>query len=256
LYAATLDTFSTGIKCSANEVGVWVPLVASANGSRAARTYSPYVWVDSSTSTLSGRSVFGYAKHVASIDVPPRDALTTGITVTGDALVSSVGSELWSTSRQPLLSAHPNTKSDGVVSNLRRHLELASSLADVVRLSPGDLIEMMRGMRSVFLKQLPAAAGPSASYQALVETNIVPHFDTVRGARLGRWTIRIPAHHEPNIVDTLGLAAEQTFDPATMKRTSVIRPLTQMWMSFHGRVDPGEETWTSGAPGSGRSFVG
>src|SRR5881392_1095869 len=75
LYATTIATTSTGITCTANEVGVWMPLASTAGGARGLRTYSPYIWLDSATSTVSARGIFGYAKHTASVDVPPKDQL-------------------------------------------------------------------------------------------------------------------------------------------------------------------------------------
>lgn len=241
LYATTISTTSTGIMCTANEVGIWMPLAATINGKRVLRTYSPYVWLDSATSTVSARGIFGYAKHTASVQVPPKDQLFHGIKITGDALVSSTGDQLWCTSREDLLSAKPNNTSESLLGLLHEAGELAKRLGGVLLHDPADLLGLVKGMRSVFLKQIPAAAGPDASYQKLVEAPIEPYISTVRGAPLGDWTIKIPAHHEPNIVDTLGLVAEEEYDPATMKRISVVKPSTAMWMSFRGRIDPGNE---------------
>lgn len=238
LYATTIATTSTGITCTANEVGVWMPLI---NSSKDLRTYSPYIWLDSATSTVSARGIFGYAKHTANVVVPPKDQLSTGIKITGDALVSSTGDHLWCTSREELLSATPDSDAEGAINALHEIGELAARLGAIVEKHPSDLISMLKGMRSVFLKQIPAAAGPNASYQKLVEAPIQPYLDTIRGAPLGDWTVRIPAHHEPNIVDTLGIAADEEYDPVTMKRISIVKPLAAMWMQFRGRIDPGDE---------------
>lgn len=241
LYATTIATTSTGITCTANEVGVWMPLVATVGGTRALRTYSPYIWLDSATSTVSARGIFGYAKHTANVEVPPKDQLARGIRITGDALVSSTGAKLWCTSREELLTAAPDSHAGGVVDTLHDIATLAATLGGIVQEHPTDLIGMLKGMRSVFLKQIPAAGGPDASYQKLVEAPIQPYLDTIRGAPLGDWTVRIPAHHEPNVVDSLGLAADEEYDPVTMKRTSVVKPIAAMWMQFRGRIDPGDE---------------
>ncbi len=241
LYATTISTTSTGITCTANEVGIWMPLVADIDGKRVLRTYSPYIWLDSATSTVSARGIFGYAKHTASVQVPPKDQLFRGIKITGDALVSSTGDQLWCTSREELLSAKPNNTGESLLGLLHDFGELAKRLGGIVREHPSDLLGLVRGMRSVFLKQIPAARGPDASYQKLVEAPIEPYLDTIRGAPLGDWTIKIPAHHEPNIVDRLGLAADEEYDPVTMKRISVVKPLAAMWMQFRGRIDPGNE---------------
>jgi uncharacterized protein with NAD-binding domain and iron-sulfur cluster len=238
LYATTIATTSTGITCTANEVGVWMPLVTA---DRSLRTYSPYIWLDSATSTVSARGIFGYAKHTASVEVPPKDQLTRGIKITGDALVSSTGTQLWCTSREVLFTAMPNSLAEGTIHAMHEIGELARTLGSVVREHPTDLISMMRGMRSVFLKQIPAAAGLDASYQKLVEAPIEPYLSTIRGAPLGDWTLKFPAHHEPNVVDTLGLTADEDYDPITMKRISVVKPLAAMWMQFRGRIDPGNE---------------
>jgi hypothetical protein len=208
---------------------------------RSLRTYSPYIWLDSATSTVSARGIFGYAKHTANVDVPPKDELARGIKIVGDALVSSAGAQLWCTSRETLLTATPDSHAEGMLHTLHEIGELAAKLGAVLGEHPTDLINLMRGMRSVFLKQIPAAAGLDASYQKLVEAPIEPYLTTIRGAPLGDWTLKFPAHHEPNVVDTLGLTASEEYDTVTMKRISVVKPLAAMWMKFRGRIDPGNE---------------
>ncbi len=240
LYAGNLVTWSTGIRCAAAEVGIWIPLVTTVHGHRALRTYSPYVWLDSATSALSGRAVYGYAKHTASVELPA--VSHPDITVVGDAIVSADGDAQWCTERTSLLTATPVGPT--ATAGTSGFTELAAMFAHEVNTRASDVIALLGGMRSVFLKQLPAPAGTAASYQAIVEATITPHVDTVRGHPLEPWQIEIPAHHEPAIVDTLGLVATTRFDP-DMKRVSCVRPLTQFWMAFRGRIDPGEEVWNA-----------
>ena len=182
LYATTISTTSTGITCTANEVGVWMPLMTA---ERSLRTYSPYIWLDSATSTVSARGIFGYAKHTANVDVPPKDQLARGIKITGDALVSSTGTQLWCTSREVLLTATPDSHAEGTLDALHEIGALATKLGSVLGEHPTDLLNLVKGMRSVFLKQIPAAAGLEASYQKLVEApdRAVSEYDPRRAAR-------------------------------------------------------------------------
>ena len=70
LYAANIDDFSMGTSCTTREIGIWIPVVASDPGGTTLRVYSPYVWIDSETSTILGRSVYGYTKQTADVRVP------------------------------------------------------------------------------------------------------------------------------------------------------------------------------------------
>jgi len=247
LYGAKLKNLSMGTTCLSNEVGIWVPVQRADDGGL--RTYSPYLWIDSATSAFSGRSIYGYPKQLASVLVPEVGA-PSEIRVIGDALISASDHGPWRIEPSPLLTVVPDSAGPWTppAQGLGAFRDLAKFIASTVGLGPGRLISMLQGMKSVFLKQLPHVNATDASYQAIIEAEILPAFDTVRGKVLGtKWTVTIPAYHAPNIVDELGLDAIFRFD-RELRRMAMIQSVAQVWMQFEARLDPGEVIWRAEIP--------
>lgn len=250
LYGTTLANVSTGAVGDAREGGFWIPVVGDSDP--AVRIYSPYVWLDSATSTIVGRSVYGYAKQTAEVQVPTAGN-TASLVVTGDALVAGdTGKRL---RRTLLLTASPGrtTTWSPPPYELRSWADIAPIVVPAVGRTTNEVIGILDAMQSIFLKQLPNVSGPTAVYQAIVEAPIVPKLDTIAGHVLDEpWTITIPAHDEPRLVDRLGLAATQSFQHG-MRRTATISPILQLWMQFEGSIEPGKIVWSampSGMPAS------
>ncbi|HET9989783.1 MAG TPA: NAD(P)-binding protein, partial [Kofleriaceae bacterium] len=90
LYAATLSNLTLGTTCRSSEVGLWAPIIRD-DDLNTVRMYTPYVWLDSATSTIVGRSIYGYTKQTASVVIPNAPGT---ISVVGDALVTTAGAPL------------------------------------------------------------------------------------------------------------------------------------------------------------------
>lgn len=239
LYGATLDNRSTGISARAGEVGVWLPVVRADDA--AIRVYSPYVWLDSATSTIAGRMVYGYAKQTAEVVLPAPGSPV--MSVTGDAVITGPDGRSIVQRTRLVTASLAGTGAWAPASRPQPWLELVPRVAAALLASPGEMLGMLDGMKSVFLKQLAGAAGTAPAYQAIIEAGITPKLDTVSGHWLdGAWTIRLPAHHEPNPVDRLGLEATPTFGPDLL-RASILLPIAQLWMKFEGSIDPGVEVF-------------
>ncbi len=239
LYAATLSNLALGTSCRSSEVGLWAPIVRDDEPS-VVRMYSPYVWLDSATSTIVGRSVYGYTKQTAQVTIPSAPGT---ITVVGDALVATAGQPP-EVQRVPLVTAkvmppaHPKPWDPSNVLNLVNLAELA---ARALAIDPAIVLGIAGGMQSVFLKQLPAPDGYRPSYQAIVEATLSPRLISVGGQLLpGNWTIETPVYPQPRISDVLGLAATTRFD-AGNQRVSVITPIAQFWARFRGTLHAGVE---------------
>src|SRR6185436_18381498 len=172
----------------------------------------------SATSTIVGRSVYGYTKQTGEVQVPTRGKVAS-LVVAGDALVTGDTGKLLQ--RAPLFTASRVQP----VPWLPPHQRDASSWRDIARRvalevgrDPDDVARILPGMRSIFLKQLPDVSGAAAAYQAIVEAAIAPKLDTMTGRVLEEpWLVTIPAHHEPGIVERLGLVANVSFEQGMMR---------------------------------------
>lgn len=234
LYGATLANLVAGTVGRTHEAGIWLPVLDHRDSG--VRIYSPYIWVDSSTSTITGRSVYGYAKQTGDVSVPSKECIGA-LTVTADALVATATDK--SLQRKMLLTASCEPQIPQSPLGLKPWADLVAFLARNVKPDARDLVDVLGGMKSLFLKQLPDVSGPGAAYQALVEAEIALNPGSVGGYPLGgRWQVKIPTYHEPRLVDRLGLSATTTFE-AGMLRTSVVTPIAQIWMQFAGTLKPG-----------------
>ncbi|MCX5746820.1 MAG: hypothetical protein NT062_30475 [Proteobacteria bacterium] len=246
LYAATLTNLAMGTTCRSSEVGIWMPIESDG---AAIHTYSPYVWIDSGTSMIGGRGIYGYTKQPSQVTVPSRGQ-PSRIAVTSDALVAASARGAWRIEPSPLLTIEPLTAAPWTPphQDLSSWIDLTRLVANFIGPNPERLTAMMSaGMKSIFLKQLPDIDGERAAYQAIVEASITPAIGTVRGVSMNStpWSIAIPAYHAPNIVDTLGLEATVTSNHELL-RTATVTPTAQVWMQFEGRLDPGVEIWRAG----------
>ena len=252
LYAAALEDLSMGISCTAREIGLWMPVVTSDRGVSSIRMYSPYVWLSSATSTIAGRSVFGYTKQTAAVVVPSQgDALV--LDVSGDTVCPGARPGSRVLQQRPILHVAPPAPAAWARpgSDLAHGAAMAELLVriatELVTFDPlktiEELLSSLGGMRSIFLKQFPAARGDAPSYQALVEATIAPTLTTVSGTGLpGPWTVTLPAYDSPRIVETLGLRARFTTGPDLGEVATVV-PVGQAWMTFQGSMSPGDELW-------------
>src|ERR1051325_2761475 len=73
LYGARIVNLSSGTRTRACEVGFWVPVSTERQQITHLFTYTPYVWLDSATSTRVGRTLYGYPKQTANVNVPRED---------------------------------------------------------------------------------------------------------------------------------------------------------------------------------------
>jgi uncharacterized protein with NAD-binding domain and iron-sulfur cluster len=247
LYGTTLAHLTIGTAGEAREGGFWLPVVSDSDST--VRIYSPYVWIDSATSTIVGRAVYGYTKQTGEVQVPTAGN-PASLVVTGDALVTGDTGKLLQ--RTPLFTAsraQPTAWAPPQQQDVSSWLDLARRVALEVGRAPSEVTEILGGMRSIFLKQLPDVKGAAAVYQAIVEARIVPKLDTISGRVLDEaWTVTIPAHDEPRLVERLGLAATMSFQHG-MRRIATISPILQLWMQFEGSIEPGTITWSATASG-------
>jgi hypothetical protein len=96
-----------------------------------------------------------------------------------------------------------------------------------------------RGMKMVFLKQLPDAEdGRRACYQAIVEGDVRVVGDMDIGRLPGPWEVTIHGYDSHRIVDTLGLASVRQEG-----RNHVLASLAQGTARFPARIDPGRVVW-------------
>ena len=254
LYGARIANLSTGTVLRTREIGIWVPVVAEdPDGNKELLTYSPYVWIDSSTSMHVGREVFGYTKLVGEVTLPDVGAPVV-LRAHGDTLATRHGEA--SVVRAPILSIAPEqaaTWARPAVRGPERWLELAKLFGtishELVRMDPkpsvSELVSLIQGMRSVFLKQLPGPGpGHEADFQSLVEAAVVPDLSTLSGEALdGRWTVSLPdAYDEPRVVENLGLRGG-TMSGAGAAAAYEVTALGQAWMEFEGVLESGDEVW-------------
>ncbi|MEO6775868.1 MAG: NAD(P)-binding protein [Kofleriaceae bacterium] len=237
LYAATLSNVTLGTTCRSSEIGLWVPILRD-DDPATVRMYTPYVWLDSATSTIVGRSIYGYTKQTANVVIPNAPGT---MSVVGDALATTTSAPL-EVRRSPLITAtvvppaNPKPWDPSSVLDLAHLVGLAASALAV---DPAIVLGMANGMQSVFLKQLPAADGAAASYQQIVEGSLRPRLISIGGKLVpGTWTIEMPVYQQPRISDVLGLDVTTRFG-AGNQRVSVISPIAQFWMRFDGQLDPG-----------------
>jgi uncharacterized protein with NAD-binding domain and iron-sulfur cluster len=241
LYGATLANLVAGTVGPTKEAGIWLPVLSDHDPG--VRIYSPYIWVDSSTSTITGRSVYGYAKQTGDVSVPSKECIGP-LSVTADALVATATNK--SLQRETLLTASCEPQIPQSPLGLKPWAELVAFLATHVKPDARDLVGVLGGMKSLFLKQLPDVSGPGAAYQALVEAEIALNPGSVGGYPLGgQWQVKIPTYHEPRLVDRLGLAARTDFEKG-MLRMSIVTPIAQIWMQFAGTLKPGVVVFAAG----------
>src|SRR5207237_569639 len=105
--AATLTNSCLGTTCISSEAGIWLPVESATGGG--VRAYSPYVWIDSATSALGGRLVFGYTKQVADVQLPKVGERST-ITIDADAMTPHTPSGSWRIERARLLTGTPSAR--------------------------------------------------------------------------------------------------------------------------------------------------
>lgn len=242
LYAAKLTNSSLGTTCASTEAGFWMPVECAADNGL--RTYSPYVWIDSPTSALGGRLVFGYTKQVAEVVLP--GGTNPSIVVSGDAAVRNTPRGPWRIERSRLLTASPSRtfRPPDPLDGLMSYYDIARLLADSIGLDPLRIVQLFGGMRSVFLKQTPDVSVAAAAYQAIVEGTITPAFDTIRGKPItGPWSVELAGYDRPNIVDVLGLDVTTIRDPDHGRRSSRVESIAQAWLRFGARVDAGAVIW-------------
>lgn len=251
LYGAMIANLSQNTTTLASEIGFWIPVMTMRGGAMRLLTYTRYVWLDSSTSTRVGRTLYGYPKQVADVRVPtPGSALW--LEVIGEALVPLDTPGTYDTERTSILKVRPGSSQMWTrppTHGLKRWLDLAGLVAELAKdlvALPGvgveDLVQLLRGQRSVFLRQFPGV-GPldPPSYQALIEASIVPRPLTVSGARLAEsgWEVIIPSYAQPSIARTLGLHGIASPDG----KSFIASPIGVAWMEFAGTLEPGTEVW-------------
>lgn len=254
LYGATIDNLSMGTTTRASEIGFWIPVMTERDGRTELFTYTPYVWLGSSTSTRVGRTLYGYPKQVADVTVPSSgDPLR--LELKGEVLVPTSKPDAFEMREETILSAGPTVPGSWKrppTEGIAKWLELAELMArtaiELVALpdiEAGELTQLVGGMRSIFLHQLPGvAAFDPPAYQALIEAPIVPRVGTVSGKLLEEqsWRVSIPSYRQPLIAETLGLRGERSADGRTFETT----PRAVAWMEFEGTLERGVEIWRAG----------
>jgi hypothetical protein len=253
LYGARIKNLSEGTRTCAREVGFWVPVSTERNGITQIFTYTPYVWLSSATSTRVGRALYGYPKHPGDVVVSAADELLE-LSVRGEVLVSS-GPESFEMVERTIVSARPATPAiwkRPETHGLLRWVALGELMAQVTHellalptIEVRDLVQVVGGMRSIFLRQLPGVESFSPpAYQALIEAAITPDLSTVCAARLhdARWDVTIPLYPEPKVADTLGLSGTVSPDGQNF----MARSIGEAWQQFAGRLEAGKEIWRAG----------
>jgi len=228
---------------SADELdfGFWVPLIAtSPDGNQRIVTYTPYAWVDSSWALVSGRSLFGYPKHMADLRFAPESGRFSLSTLA----LEKVGS---SAEVLPLVEVSSDKCTPGSVLGdwaafLEAGISVATKLLDAGR-APAICSLIMQtlkspGMPMLFLKQLPGVGQDRAAvYQAVIEApiSVVPGPFALSPLR-GSAQVVIHRYQSHSLVETLGLTVSKT-----EKGRSVLTPLVQGHLSFAASVDAGVE---------------
>ncbi len=198
-YAADMTNVVASGSVDEIDIGVWVPVFACEKKSRGfvARrllAYTPYLWVDSSPALVGGRLIFGFPKHMGSLQVPARSGgssftvdtwvmprqggkaeMKTVLEVTPDPAIGTVGVPAGTTRVREWIGALEHTY--GKVKHLFEASVAAERfLATLPRVERGMLLSFLvrgHGLPQVFLKQVPSADRTGkAVYQAIVETTM------------------------------------------------------------------------------------
>jgi hypothetical protein len=246
LYCSELDNLVPPFgSCAERDFGIWLPLLRGDGADQRLVTMTSHIWVDNGIALVGGRSLFGFPKQLARLDMP---------TQSGDPFSFSVD-----TTVLPRLGESAAERR--IVSIRRRdgagYLPLTPSWSDMAQvlmaitsrgLFAGALGEVSwqmvynwvfgdHGMRLVFLKQFPdELPGDGACYQAIVETHIgVEPASMAGGALPGDWEVQLSSFASHRIAETLGLSVTRSAGGVHQ-----IRPVTQGWLRFSASVEGGD----------------
>lgn len=242
------------------DYGIWLPVFAGKEKGplfvpERVLTYSPYIWVDNGLALIGGRTVYGFAKEIATMTPFPSDPKHATRFSMKTQVVKTYGPDQ---PAQDLRLIDVQRKEMSILEELRGLWQGVESVLDafeesVSRLLSGhaevpvpsfqsirDLISSMTfGMRMVFLKQFPDAPDATrACYQAIVETD-VPITGGLSGGWLsGEYSIDIYRYQSHQIVKTLGLYPVRSDD----EKDTVV-PLAHGWAKFKAVVQNGTILW-------------
>ncbi|MDI1451823.1 NAD(P)-binding protein [Polyangium sp. 6x1] len=263
LYASAVDNYPIPEPIGwvpETDFGIWVPLLAGEERKGTFHVnrvvfYTPYIWVSNDVALLNGRLYFGFKKDIGVMQMPasperadrfsldawvlprhdpaqsiehrrildvervdggPQDASWEQVRAFLDQSQQGIGLALRS------LEGLRRARSDG----WGLGLDFASQLGRDVR----------RGMRKVFLKQMPDVVdGRKACYQAIVEAEVAVTGNLRTRPLPGRWSCQMTRYASHRIADTLGLVADRREGDVSFHT-----PLLAGWASFDAQVGGGE----------------
>lgn len=249
LYASDLDHIIPAGTIGGSEFGIWVPVIARADGGKDRRllTYTPYLWVDSSAALIGGRAVYGFPKHMGRLSMPRTSGQAFELSVDAEVVHLPQGKAEW----RRLFTVKPTDGSPWqeptTAWSAAEILELVKLMLEVVDEIDSPTIELLAqlmrpgdGMPMVFLKEYPDVdASWRACYQAVIETPIEIMGSAKSGRIPGRFEVAFERHWSHNIVSELGL--QTVNQPQTSG--DVVPVLAAGYMRFKSRVAGGKIIW-------------
>lgn len=262
LYSSKVDNFPVPDPIGwvpETDCGIWVPLVAGEmrNGSfHADRVvfYTPYIWVSNDVALLNGRLYFGFKKDLGVMRFP--ESLQDANSFTLDTLVLPrhhptqciEQRRVWEINRVDgrertnaweQMRAWMDQSRQGMQLTLRSLQGLGHARQDGWEMGLDFAAQltsdMRRGMRKVFLKQMPDVVdGRKACYQAIVEAEVEVTGNLQLQPLPGNWSCQFTRYASHRIADTLGLVVDRRNGDVTYHS-----PLVAGWASFDARVGGG-----------------
>jgi len=260
LYCASVNNHplaQAGAWVPETDFGIWVPLAAGrGNGVfRPERvvTYTPYIWVDNDIALSNGRMYYGFNKDLGTMAMPLHAEDPTSFTL-DTWVIPTLGPKQAVEHRRLIEVRRTDKGREGALRELRRAGEtMVRALGAIAGLRDSPALAWMgglellrgvfnaeaRGMKMVFLKQLPDAEDVRrACYQAIIEGEVRIVGD-VETARLpGSWEVTVHTYDSHRIVETLGLSRVRDEG-----RAHVLAPLAQVSARFPARIDAGRVVW-------------
>jgi hypothetical protein len=227
-YAANMTNIVPSGRVEEIDIGVWVPVFACEKTNKAYEAkrvlaYTPYLWVDNSPALVGGRLIFGFPKHIGSLEISadrrsfrvetlimPQQGGTARPARVVEIKVGKVG--------------EVSTEVPGSLVDWKHELAVAYEALKMVpaaalsakdfwsSLPNGGAQELVafvmrgHGLPNVFLKQVPSADGSFAAvYQAVLEAPIAVRSVQQKPRKTSPATIRTVHCFSHRIARRLGL---------------------------------------------------
>jgi hypothetical protein len=218
----------------------------SSSGTQRLVTFTPYIWVSNDLALANGRAFYGFSKSLGAMTMPEGEDDETPFAL--DTLVVPRFGPRSSSEERRLLTVRRTARGGGGLYPLLRSGAdlLGTLLSGAGRGGPLSLaraaLASPRGMRMVFLKQLPDAADPRrACYQGVIEADVRITTGVQAAPLGGAWEAVFETYDTHRIAQTLGLQAR-----AAEGRASVVQPMAQWRAQFGAVIEPGQVVWEAG----------